>query len=148
MERDEYSGDPVKRIEVDPSDVRVVQAETRSYTSSQPTGGAPLPFLRRHRAKIALALAIIELFALGFGPGNLLQQWLLLLAIAFGAVFLQVVLGRYLPYNLRQLTWIFALTQAFVALFPIFLGVSVVIIVILLVFAVLAGLALLLGDRR
>jgi hypothetical protein len=58
------------------------------------------------------------------------------------------VLGRYLPYNLRQLTWIFALTQALVALFPIFLGVSVVIIVILLVFAVLAGLALLLGDRR
>ncbi|MBJ7334182.1 MAG: hypothetical protein JHD05_06135 [Thermoleophilia bacterium] len=46
------------------------------------------------------------------------------------------------------MTWIFALTQAFVALFPIFLGVSVVIIVILLVFAVLAGLALLLGDRR
>lgn len=148
MESDEYSRDPVKRIEVDPSDVRVVQSETRSYTSSQPMGGAPLPFLRRHRAKFALALAIIELFALGFGPGNLLQQWLLLLAIAFGAVFLQVVLGRYLPYNLRQLTWIFALTQAFVALFPIFLGVSVVIIVILLVFAVLAGLALLLGDRR
>ncbi|MEI6625118.1 MAG: hypothetical protein WCO40_02130 [Thermoleophilia bacterium] len=138
----------MKRIEVDPSDVRVVQAETWSYTSSQPTGGEPRPFLRRHRAKFALALAIIELIALGFGPGNFLHQWLLLLAIAFGAVFLHAVIARYLPYNLRQLTWIFALTQALVALFPIFLGVGVVIIVILLVFAVLAGVALLLGDRR
>ena len=148
MESDEYSGDPVKRIDVDPSDVRVVQAESWSYTSPRPTGGAPVPFLRRHRAKFALALAIIELIALGFGPGNFLHQWLLLLAIAFGAVFLHAVIARYLPYNLRQLTWVFALTQALVALFPIFLGVGVVIIVILLVFAVLAGVALLLGDRR
>jgi len=148
MESDEYSGDPVKRIEVDPSDVRVVQAETWSYTSSQPTGGEPRPFLRRHRAKFALALAIIEIFAIGFGAGNLLHQWLLLLAIAFGAVFLQVVIARYLPYNLRQVTWIFALTQAFVALFPIFFGVGVVIIVILLIFGLLAGIALILGDRR
>ena len=148
MESDEYSGDPVKRIEVDPSDVRVVQSDTWSYTSSSPTGGVPAPFLRRHRAKLALALAIVELFALGFGPGDLLRQWLVLLAVAIGAVFLHVVVARYLPYSLRQLTWIFALTQALVALFPIFLGVGVVIIVILLVFAVLAGLALLLGDRR
>ncbi len=148
MESDEYSRDPVKRIEVDSSDVRVVQSETWSYTSSSPTGGAPAPFLRRHRAKLALALAIIELFALGFGPGDLLRQWLVLLAVAIGAVFLHVVVARYLPYSLRQLTWLFALTQALVALFPIFLGVGVVIMVILLVFAVLVGLALLLGDRR
>lgn len=148
MESHEYSGDPVKRIEVDPSDVRVVQSQTWSYTSSPPTGGAPPPFLRRHRAKLAIGLAIIELIALGFGPGNFLRQWLVLLAVAIGAVFLHAVVARYLPYNLRQLTWIFALTQALVALFPIFFGVGVVIIVILLVFAVLAGVALLLGDRR
>ena len=148
MERDEHSGDPIRRIDVDPADVRVVQSSTWSYRSSPPTSGAPLPFLRRHRAKFALGLAIVELIALGFGPGDLLRQWLALLAVAIAGIFLHVVLGRYLPYSLRQVTWIFALAQALVALFPIFFGVGVVIIVILLVFGVLAGLALLLGDRR
>jgi len=47
-----------------------------------------------------------------------------------------------------RLTWAIALGQSLVALFPVFLGVGIVIIAVLLVFAVLAGLVLLLGDRR
>jgi len=45
-------------------------------------------------------------------------------------------------------TWAIALAQSLVALFPVFLGVGIVIIAVLLVFAALAGLVLLLGDRR
>lgn len=140
-------GEP-RRITVDPNDVRVVMAESYARGAPPPSGGAPLPFLRRHRVKLGLGLAIIELIVLGFGPGDYLRQWIGLLAIAVAAIFVQIALSRYLPYILRQVTWAVAFAQALVALFPIFFGVGVVIIVILLFFAVLAGLALLLGDRR
>ncbi len=147
MENDEYSGGSMKRIEVDPADVRVVTTEARSYGAPPPPSGAPIPLLRRHRAKLALGLAIVELLVLGFGPGDLLRSWVGLLAIAAAAVFVQIVVSRYLPYSVRQITWMIALAQALVALFPVFLGVSIVIVVVLLVFAVLTGLALLLGER-
>ena len=141
-------GDAPRRIEVDPSDVRVVVSESYAYGAPPPNAGTPLPFLRRHRAKIALALAIVELLILGFGPGGYLHQWIGLLAIAVAAVFLYVLLRQRLPYALRQALWIVAVMQSLVALFPIFLGVSAVIVGILIVFAILAGLALILGDRR
>ena len=136
----------MKRIEVDPSDVRVVVSETHAYGVPPPQPGAPLPFLRRHRTKIALAIAIAEMIALGFG--DYLHAWIGLLAVAVAAVFIQVVIGRYLPDSVRQITWMIAFAQALVALVPIFFGVGIVVVVILLIFAVLAGVALLLADRR
>ncbi len=148
MDDDRDSGNDPRRIEVDPSDVRVVMAQSYARGAPPPSGGTPLPFLRRHRVKLGLGLAIIELIVLGFGPGDYLRQWIGLLAIAVAVIFVQIALSRYLPYKLRQVTWAVAFAQALVALFPIFFGVGVVIIVILLLFAVLAGLALLLGDRR
>lgn len=148
MDGNGSTGDQPRRIEVDPSDVRVVVSESFAYGAPPPTGGEPLPWLRRHRAKLALAVAIIELLVLGFGPGGFLHEWLALLAIAIAVVFLYVVLRQRLPYAIRQVVWIIAVAQSLVALFPIFLGVGVVIVAILLIFAVLAGLALLLGDRR
>ena len=148
MDGNGSSGDAPRRIEVDPSDVRVVMAQSYAYGAPPPMGGAPLPFLRRHRAKLALAVAIIELLVLGFGPGDFLHQWIGLLAIAVAAVFVYMLLRLRLPYALRELLWMLAVAQSLVALFPIFLGVGVVIMGILLIFAVLAGLALLLGDRR
>jgi hypothetical protein len=111
-------------------------------------GGEPPPWLRRHRAKFALALAVVELLALGLAPGNPLRAWLVLLVVAIAAVALHVVASRVLPYSVRQITWAIALGQALVALFPIFLVGSVVVIAILIAFALLVGLALLLGDRR
>jgi hypothetical protein len=107
-----------------------------------------MPWLRRHRAKLAAGLAIVELLALGLAPGDLLRSWVALLAVAIAAVFIHVVASRWLPYSVRQVTWAIALAQSLVALFPVFLGVGIVIIAVLLVFAALAGLVLLLGDRR
>ncbi len=141
------TGDDLKRIDVDPSDVHVVMAGA-SYGAPPPRGGAPLPWLRRHRAKLALGLAVIELLVFGFGPGDFLRNWVGLLGIAIAAILLHVVASRFLPYTLRQLTWVVALAQALVALAPVFLIGSIVVVAILLVFVVLAGLALLLGDRR
>ena len=137
-----------RRIEVDPDDVRVVSYRSFSYGAPPPTGGAPMPWLRRHRAKLAVGLAIVELLALGLAPGDLLRSWVALLAVAVAAVFIHVVASRWLPYSVRQVTWAIALGQSLVALFPVFLGVGIVIVAVLLVFAVLAGLVLLLGDRR
>ena len=137
-----------RRIEVDPDDVRVVSVRSFSYGAPPPTGGAPMPWLRRHRAKLAVGLAIVELLALGLAPGDLLRSWVALLAVAVAAVFIHVVASRWLPYSVRQVTWAIALGQSLVALFPVFLGVGIVIVAVLLVFAVLAGLVLLLGDRR
>ncbi len=148
MDDDGDTGHGQRRIEVDPDDVRVVSVRSFSYGAPPPTGGAPLPWLRRHRAKLALGLAIVELLALGLAPGDLLRSWIALLAIAVLAVFAHVAASRWLPYSVRQITWAIALGQSLVALFPVFLGVGIVIIAVLLVFAVLAGLVLLLGDRR
>ncbi|MGA0122804.1 MAG: hypothetical protein ACO3KD_07345 [Gaiellales bacterium] len=148
MDADGDTGNGQRRIEVDPADVRGVSVRPVSYGAPPPSGGAPPSWLRRHRAKLALGLAIVELLALGLAPGDLLRSWIALLAIAILAVFLHVVAGRWLPYPLRQLTWAIALGQSLVALFPVFLGVGIVIVAVLLVFAALAGLVLLLGDRR
>jgi hypothetical protein len=139
--------DDMKRINVDPTDVHVIVTGT-SHGAPPPRGSAPLPWLRRHRAKLALGLAVVELLVFGFGPGDFLRNWVGLLAIAIAAIFLHVVASRFLPYTLRQVTWIIALAQALVALAPVFLIGSIVVVAILLVFVVLAGLALLLGDRR
>jgi hypothetical protein len=126
----------------------VIASSTRTWGAPPPTGGEPLPLLRRHRAKLALGLAAIELIALAVLPGDVLRSWLLLLGIAVACVVLYALVARRLPYALRQIAWTIALAQTLVALFPVFLGASVVIIAIVLVVVVLAGLALLLGDRR
>ena len=148
MDDDGDTGREQRRIEVDPDDVRVVSVRSFSYGAPPPTGGAPMPWLRRHRAKLAAGLAIVELLALGLAPGDLLRSWVALLAVAIAAVFIHVVASRWLPYSVRQVTWAIALAQSLVALFPVFLGVGIVTIAVLLVFAALAGLVLLLGDRR
>lgn len=148
MDGDSGNREDVRRIDVDPSDVHVVISGGSWYSAPPPSGGAPLPWLRRHRAKLALGLAAVELLVFGFGPGGFLRNWLGLLAIAIAAVVLHVVARRVLPYTLQQITWTIALAQSLVALAPVFLIGSAIVIAILLVFVALVGLALLFADRR
>jgi hypothetical protein len=139
----------VKHIDVDPDDVHVVVVGQRTYGAPPPTdgSGSPPSFLRRHRLKIAIALTVIELIALGFG--DYLRAWIILLAIAIAAVALHLFASPFLPASLRQVTWIIATTQAVVALFPVaFIGASIVVVGILIVGALLLIAMLLLGDRR
>jgi hypothetical protein len=141
----------VKRIEVDPDDVRIVSVseQRRSFTTApeplQPGFGG---WLRRYRLRIAGGLAIAEalLWALDFS-----KLWLLAIAaVAIGVHFF--VTPRVDSYTLRQVTWTLAFAQALVAIGTILLLVVGTVLAIglfvLLVGLVLAGVAALLGDRR
>lgn len=148
MDGNGTTGDEPRRIEVDPGDVRVVTASTWSYSAPPPRGGEPLPFLRRHRAKIAVGITVVESVALGLSGAGFLRSMVLLLVLAAIAVSLHVLLRDRLPYWARQLTWILALSQALALLFPFLVIGGIIAIAIVLAFLVLAGLAILLGDRR
>lgn len=148
MDGNGAAGDEPRRIEVDPADVRVVSTTTWSYGAPPPTGGEPLPFLRRHRAKIAVGITIVESVALGISGVGFLRSMVLLLVAAAAAVALHILVRDRLPYAIRQLTWILALSQALALLFPFLIIGGIIAIAIVLAFAVLAGLAILLGDRR
>ena len=102
-------------------------------------------WLRRYRARLALWIAVAEgvLVLLGVIPG-----WTALL-VAAGLLLFYVLLGRNLPTDTaRQLSWIAAVSQLFVALLPILVAVVTVAAVIALVVLALVGLALLAVDRR
>ena len=148
MDGNGTTGGEPRRIEVDPGDVRVVTASTWSYGAPPPTGGEPLPFLRRHRAKIAVGITVVECVALGLAGAGFLRSMVLLLILAAIAVSVHILVRDRLPYWARQLTWILALSQALALLFPFLVIGGIIAIAIVLAFLVLAGLAILLGDRR
>lgn len=148
MEGNGSTGDAPRRIEVDPSDVRVVMAQSFSYGAPPPTGGEPLPFLRRHRAKVAVAITVAESVLLGLSGIGFLRSIVLLLVAAACAIALHVLVRQRLPYTVRQLTWILAVSQTLALLFPFVIIGGIIAIAIVLAFAILAGIVILLGDRR
>lgn len=148
MDGNGSTGDEPRRIEVDPDDVRVVVSRTYAYGTPPPTGGEPLPFLRRHRAKVAVAITVIEAVALGLSGVGFLRSVVLLLLAATLAILLHVVASRRAPYMVRQLTWILAVSQILALLFPFLVIGGVIAIAIVLAFAILAGIVILIGDRR
>jgi hypothetical protein len=102
-------------------------------------------WLRRYRGRLALWVAIAEgaLVLLGVIPG-----WIALL-VAVGLVLFYAFVGRNLPTDsAKQLSWIAAVSQLFVALLPILVAVVTIAAVIALVILGVVALALLAFDRR
>jgi hypothetical protein len=148
MDGNGSTGDAPRRIEVDPDDVRVVVSQSYTYRAPRPTGGEPLPFLRRHRAKIAVAITVIESVLLGLSGIGFLRSIILLLVAAVVAIVVHVALRDRAPYTMRQLTWILAVSQTLALLFPFLIIGGVIAIAIVLAFVILAGIVILIGDRR
>jgi hypothetical protein len=134
----------MRRIEVDPRNVTILGTGS---PAGQPTTG-PGAWLRRHRLQIAGILALVEGVAFAMHA----TSRIVLLALAVAVIALHFYVGPHLPYTLRQVTWTLALAQALVAVFSLLLFVvSVVLAFVLfavLASLVLAGIAMLLGDRR
>jgi hypothetical protein len=135
----------VKRIEVDPSDIRIT---TLGYSSDPAPAGGPGAWLRRYRLRLAGGLAILETLLWAFNVSKIG-----LLAVAVAAVaFHFLVTPRIRSYTFRQLSWVVAFGQALVAIGAILLVVFTTLVAILifgfLVVLVIGGLAALLGDRR
>ena len=135
----------VKRIEVDPSDIRITPL---GYASDPAPAGGPGRWLRRYRLRLAGGLAILETLLWAFNVSKIA-----LLAVAVAAVaFHFFVTPRIASYTFRQLSWVIAFAQALVAMGAILLVVFTTLVAILifgfLVLLVIGGLAALLGDRR
>ncbi len=127
----------MKRIEVDPSDVRVVGA------------GGPAGTKRRDsnfglRLKIAAVIAFAEVVFVAIGG----ISTLLMSAVAVALVAFHIFVGRNLPTLLRHVSWTLALAQALVALFIAAIGISLFILGVVLVLVLIIGVMMLLGDRR
>jgi hypothetical protein len=102
-------------------------------------------WLRRYRARLALWIAVAEglLVLLDVIPG-----WTALI-VAAALLLFYVLLGRNLPTDtLRQVAWIAAVSQIFVALLPALLALVTVAAVVALAVLALVALALLAVDRR
>jgi uncharacterized membrane protein len=140
-----YPVDIVKRIEVDPSDIRITTLG--AGRDPAPAGGAGA-WLRRYRLRLAGGLALLEALLWAFYVSKLL-----LLAVAVAAVALHFfVTPRIRSYTFRQISWVVAFAQALVAIGSVLLVVFTTLVAILifgfLVLLVIGGLAALLGDRR
>jgi hypothetical protein len=72
----------------------------------------------------------------------------LLLAATLAVVLHLVAQRRAVPYTVRQLTWILAVSQILALLVPFLVIGGVIAIAIVLAFAILAGIVILIGDRR
>jgi hypothetical protein len=125
----------VKRIEIDPADVRVV-------------GAAPPPSRRDSRFGLRLKIAAVLAFAevIGVAVGGI--PALLLTAVAVALVAFHIFVGRKLPTLLRHVSWTLALAQALVALFIAAIGVSIFVVTIVLLLVLIIGVMMLLGERR
>jgi hypothetical protein len=137
----------MKRIEVDPADVRVVGVRGRFSSEPPPPAGAG-GWLRRNRLRIAGGLAAVEALLWAFHVSRIALLVLAVVAVAAH----RLITPRVQSYTVHQVTWTLAFAQVLVAMGMVLLVVvsTVVAIVIFvgLVVLVLAGLAALLGDRR
>ena len=102
-------------------------------------------WLRAHRLRIALGIAIVE----GLLVVLDVVDWWIAVLVAVGAVGSYFAAGRHLrSYTARQLSWIAAAAQGFVVLVPVLVvAISWLAIVVLVILAVIA-LVVLLADRR
>ena len=101
-------------------------------------------FLRRQRLQIALLVAAVEGILVLAGS---IPWWAVLLAAAT-ALALYVWLRSTSSQNVRQLTWIAAVSQLVVVLVPVAAAVLTALAVVLLALFVLGALGALLYDRR
>ena len=135
----------MKRIEIDPSDIRIT---TLGYGGGPAPAGGAGGWLRRYRLRLAGALALLETLLWALDVSRIA-----LLAVAVGAVALHLFVTPRIPsYTFRQVSWVVAFAQALVAIGSILLVVFTTLVAILifgfLVLLVIGGLAALLGDRR
>ena len=101
--------------------------------------------LRENRLKLALILALAEGILVLIGE----IDWWVVVLLAIGAVVLYVTWGRTAAREeLREGSWIFAVSQVAVVLVPALALVLTALAVVALVFLALVALVVLLRDRR
>lgn len=101
--------------------------------------------LRENRLKLALLLAVVEGILVLVGE----IDWWVVVLLAIGAVALYVTRGRTASREeLREGSWIFAVSQLGVVLVPALVLVATALAIVMLVFLSLVALVVLLLDRR
>ncbi len=102
-------------------------------------------WLRANRARLALAIAVVE----GILVATDAISWPVALVLALAAFAVYFTVGRNLVSDtLRQTSWIAAMSQVLVALVPVLLFVVGAVALFLLGIAALVALVALLADRR
>ncbi len=102
-------------------------------------------WLRRHRVRIALWLAVAEGVLVLFG---VIPGWTAI-GVAAALLLFYVLVGRNLsPETARQVAWIGAVSQVLVAVLPVLVALLTMIAIIALVVLAAVALALLFLDRR
>ena len=101
--------------------------------------------LRENRLKLALALAVVEGVLVLAGE----IRWWVVVLVAIGAVVLYIGRGRQARREeIRQTTWILAVSQLAVVLVPAFALVLTAFLAVALVVVAIVALVILLRDRR
>ena len=101
--------------------------------------------LRENRLKLTLLIALVEGILVLVGS----IDWWVVVLLALGAIALYVMAGRTAPREeLREGSWIFAVSQLVVVLVPALALVLTTFAVVALVLLAVAALVILLRDRR
>ncbi len=101
--------------------------------------------LRENRLRIALVVALVEGILVLVGS----IDWWVVVLLAIGAVTLYVMTGRTASREeLREGSWIFAVSQVAVVLVPVLALVLTAFAVVALVLLAVVALVVLLRDRR
>lgn len=101
--------------------------------------------LRDNRLKLALLVAVVEGLLVLFDA----IDWWVVVLLAIGAVAVYVARGRSASrIELRELSWIFAVSQVAVVLVPALVLVATAFAVVALVIVAVVALVVLLRDRR
>lgn len=101
--------------------------------------------LREHRLRIALIVALVEGILVLVGS----IDWRVVVVLAIGGVVLYVWRGRSARRrDVRELSWIFAVSQVAVVLVPALALVLTALAVVALVIVAVVALVVLLLDRR
>ena len=101
--------------------------------------------LRENRFRIALVVALVEGILVLVGA----IHWLVVALLAVGAVALYVMRGRSARRaEVREASWILAVSQVAVVLVPVLVSVATAIAVVAHVIVAVVALVVLLRDRR
>jgi hypothetical protein len=101
--------------------------------------------LRENRLRLALLVALVEGILVLVGA----IDWWVVVLLAVGAVVLYVARGRAARRaELRELSWIFAVSQVAVVLVPALVLVATAFAIVALVLLAVVALVVLLRDRR
>jgi hypothetical protein len=101
--------------------------------------------LRENRLRIALLIALVEGVLVVFGA----IDWWVAVLLAVGAVAFYVWRGRTAGrQEVREASWILAVSQVLVALVPALVLVAIAVAVVALVILAVIALVILLRDRR